>query len=122
VSKVHLWTGLGNCVILGILLLTALTLLSPELDAYIFQEYISSRYTCSSNEIDLSYAFSVLKELNNCYAIWEQRTVLQSVEMSLMSAKDRLLHCSYHEVTNPVGEGHTSLDEGVICFRNVLQT
>jgi len=42
-----------------------------ELVAYIFQKCVSSRYTCSSNEMDLSYAFRVLKELEKCYGIWE---------------------------------------------------
>lgn len=53
--------------------------------------------------MDLSYAFSVLKELEKCYGIWEQRNFLQSVELSLMSERDRLLLFSYHEVTKPVG-------------------
>ena len=82
--------------------LIASTVIFLEFVACIFQEYMSSRYICSSNEMDLSYVFSVLKELEKCCGIWEQRTVLQSVELPLMSARDRLLPCSHHEVTSPV--------------------
>jgi hypothetical protein len=53
--------------------------------------------------MDLSSAFSLLNELKKYYGIWEKKTILQSVELSLMSERERLLPCSYYEFTNPVG-------------------
>jgi hypothetical protein len=36
----------------------------------------------------------VLKDHKKCYGIWEQRTVLQSVELSVISARNKLLPCN----------------------------
>jgi hypothetical protein len=52
--------------------------------------------------MDLYYARSLLKQLDECYWLWKLRTVLQSDELPLMSARGRILPCCYHEVRNTV--------------------